>query len=150
MLWKSDRYWHVIPKPKSLQNPVSFCITCLKWQCVTLNTSKIQYLLTNQPTHFLLLPHSLTPTYLHTYTHSPIYPVTYSHFTTHPLTYSRYLLTYLLIHSLNHPSSPSLPYLLTHPSTLSLSSSPSLPASLPLPPWPTSCCSIGGGCVRLL
>lgn len=28
MLMKSDRYWHVIPNPKSLQNPVSFFMTC--------------------------------------------------------------------------------------------------------------------------
>lgn len=28
MLMKSDWYWHVIPNPKSLQNPVSFFMTC--------------------------------------------------------------------------------------------------------------------------
>lgn len=27
MLMKSDLYWHVIPNPKSLQNPDSFWIT---------------------------------------------------------------------------------------------------------------------------
>lgn len=27
MLMKSDLYWHVMPNPKSLQNPVSFLIT---------------------------------------------------------------------------------------------------------------------------
>lgn len=30
MLMKSDLYWHVIPKPRSLQNPVSFFITYQK------------------------------------------------------------------------------------------------------------------------
>lgn len=30
MLRKSDLYWHVIPKPSSLQNPVSFFITYQK------------------------------------------------------------------------------------------------------------------------
>lgn len=28
MFMKSDLYWQVIPKPKSLQNPVSVLITC--------------------------------------------------------------------------------------------------------------------------
>lgn len=30
MLIKSDLYWQVIPKPKSLQNPVSFLIICME------------------------------------------------------------------------------------------------------------------------
>lgn len=32
MLMKSDRYWQVMPNPKSLQNPVSFLITWEKKQ----------------------------------------------------------------------------------------------------------------------